>query len=91
MNQIIKLTELFAAVVAREVKELEREGLISIRCDWNNKIDIHVTKEYFAEHFSDRECKYTNQPMHNKIKVSFATDSGNEIFCLQDAKFERVA
>ena len=92
MNQIIKLTELFSAVVAREVGELEKIGIISIECRTDSKIEIFVTAEYFDEHF---EGIYTIEledwPRHGNVKHTYTTPSGNEIYCLKAAKFERVA
>ena len=91
MNKIIKLTELFSAVVAREVGKLEKDGLVSISADYNGVIKIHVTQEYFEEHFSNYETKSVDWPKHGNTRISFETDSGNEIFCLKACKFERVA
>ena len=91
MNQIIKLTELFSAVLAREVGKLERDGIVSIHGDYNGKISIHVTQEYFAEHFSHYITKQVDWPAHGNVRVSFETDSGNEIFCLKACEYKRVS
>ena len=91
MNQIIKLTELFSAVVAREMDKLTKDGLVGIAGDYTGKISIHVTDAYFEEHFSGYETKSVDWPAHNNTRISFETDSGNEIFCLKKATFERVA
>ena len=91
MNQIIKLTELFSAVVAREVGKLEKQGLVGISGDYNGKISIHVTEEYFAEHFSHYITKSVEWPAHGNVRISFETDSGNEIFCLKACEYKRVS
>ena len=91
MNKIIKLTELFSAVVAREMDKLTKDGLVSITADYTGMIKIHVTDEYFDQHFSHYETTSVDWPAHNNTRISFETDSGNEIFCLRKATFERVA
>ena len=92
MNQIIKLTELFTAVVKREVGALEAQGIVSITGDEYGKIIIHVTPDYFDEHFEGRyEATTECWPKHGKVKHAYTTPSGNEIFCLKKAIFERVA
>ena len=92
MNQIIKLTELFSAVVAREVGKLERDGIISINAGYDGKVEIHVTSEYFDEHF---EGRYTvgleDWPRQSKRKHSYTTPSGNEIYCIKNAEFRMVS
>jgi len=90
MNQILKMTELFKAVVDREMGDLEKEGLISIHADYRGKISIHVTEEYFDKHFDHYHCKSVDQPRHGNERVSFETESGNEIFCLRDVEYTRA-
>lgn len=90
MNRIIKMTELFKAVVDREMGKLEKDGLVSISGDHTGKISIHVMPEYFDEHFSNFEVKEDDWVHHGKVKVSFETDSGNEIFCLREVEYKRV-
>ena len=92
MNQIIKLTELFSAVVAREVGELERVGIISIECRKHGKIEIFVTEEYFDEHFEGVYAIETEDwPRQGNVKHCYTTPSGNEIFCLKTAEFRMVS
>lgn len=91
MNQIIKLAEMFGAVMAREIGALEKDGIISITGSDKGTTDIHVTDSYFDEHFSGREHSFDDMPAQKMVKVSFKTESGNEIFCLKSAVFERVA
>ena len=90
MNRIIKMTELFKAVVDREMGKLEKDGLISIHANYTGRISIHVTDEYFDEHFSNYEVKEVDMPSHGNVRLSFETDSGNEIFCLKKVEFRRV-
>ena len=92
MNQIIKLTELFSAVVAREVGELERVGIISINAGYDGKVEIHVTSEYFDEHFEGVYAIETEDwPRQGNVKHCYTTPSGNEIFCLKTAEFRIVS
>ena len=91
MNKILKMTELFSAVVAREMDKLTKDGLISIHGDYTGKINIHVTAAYFEENFSNYETKSVDSPEYSNVRLSFETTSGNEIFCLKKATFERVA
>ena len=91
MNQILKIAELFTAVVNREIGKLEKDGLVSIHCGYDDVIQIHVTEQYFSQHFSQYEAKEHDMPAHGNVRVSFETDSGNEIFCLRATEFKRVS
>ena len=91
MNQMLKIAELFNAVLDREMGKTEEDGLISITINWKGVISVHLCDEYFQEHFGDVDCKMIDQPRCKNVRVSFETDSGHEFFCLKPAKFERVA
>ena len=91
MNQIIKLTELFSAVVAREVGKLEKDGIIRIEITHSGKTEIFVTSAYFDEHFEGRyTVEQEDWPRHGNVKHCYTTPSGNDIYCLKKAEFKRV-
>ena len=89
MNQILKIAELFSAVMDREFGPLEKDGLVGININYGGDISVHVTDQYYDENFGDYLSKEVDQPRHGNVRHSFKTEFG-EIFCLKKAKFGRV-
>jgi hypothetical protein len=92
MNQIIKAAQLVAAVFGREIGEDEVKGLITISTDFYKSVPtvkVHVTSTYFDKHFEATEEE--NMPMQNKVELICKPQPNITIFCLKNAKFERVA
>jgi len=90
MNKMLKIAELFNAVLEREMNQPEKDGLVGIHVSFKGEISIHVTDEYFDEHFDHYHCKSVDQPRHGNERVSFETESGNEIFCLRAVEYTRA-
>ena len=90
MNQILKIAELFKTVMDRECGPLEEGGLVGIHINYKGRIEMHVTDEYFDENFDHYHCKVVDNPRLGNERVSFETDSGNEIFCLRKVEYTRA-
>lgn len=64
------------------------DGLITMYLRrYSDTPDLHVTPDYFSEHFGDRaDITHENLPAQGCIRKSII-HSGVKIFCLEDAKF----
>jgi hypothetical protein len=88
MNQFEKIAALFQAVLDRELKD--DSGLIGVGLTAWQTLEVHVTYEYFNEHFGRKN--YRIDPRGDgRYDLHFTTEAGAKIFCLSPKPEEQAA
>ena len=87
MNSIVKMADMIQMLYDRE----DSKPIISVSVTTPGNTEIHVTAEYFDEHFGGFTHEVTPWPRQEKIHLGYTTPSGALVFCLKDATWEVTA